>query len=406
MPSYTYQAMDFQGRRVSGVVEAASEQEADQTLVRQGLYVIAVRERPARPARRVSASLRISRGDLIMFTVHLATVLSSGIPLVAGLTDFAQEAPNPRLRRVAEVIRESVEGGTTLSEAMAHLPGAFPEMYVNMVEAGEQTGRVDAVLFDLVTFLEWQTSLVSQIRTASVYPLMLLTAITGLFTLMVVFVLPRFTQVMIKANVPLPMPTQVMLGIGTVLTEYWSLILLGGVGAYFAFRTLVNTSGGRYALDRLKLSLPGVGEVLRRIALGRFSRTLETLYRAGVEFSRTMSVVERVVGNSVISRAIGEARQRVLAGSSLAAALRATGEFPPLVLRMIATGESSGTLEQTLNRVTQYYEREVPASVRRLFTLFESFTYIILGVVVLVTALSLYSPIYTMLRSLRVAPRF
>lgn len=408
MPRYAYRAVDPQGRRLSGVLEASSEQAVDQALVQQGLYVIAVTERreaqkrPGRPA----ASLQVSRRDLITFTVHLATVLSSGIPLTAGLGDFAQDAPNPRLKKVAESIRASVESGATLSEALGRLPRAFPEMYVHMVHAGEQTGRVDAVLFDLVAHLEWQSALVSQIRTASVYPLMLLSGIAVLMVIMVVFVLPRFIQALIKIDVKLPLPTRIMLGIGGFLTENWSLLLLAGVGGYIAYRGIAKTPDGRYVVDRVKLAIPVVGEVIRRLAMGRFSRTLEALYRAGVDFALAMSVVERVVGNAVIGRAIREARQKVLTGTSLSAALQATGEFPPLVLRMIATGESAGTLDQTLNRVTQYYDREVPVSVRRLFTVFESLTYVVLGMAVLMMALALYSPIYSVLRNLRVAPRF
>lgn len=408
MPRYAYRAVDPQGRRVSGVLEASSEQAVDQALIQQGLYVIAVTEREQQQARpgQPTTSLRISRRDLITFTVHLATVLSSGIPLTAGLGDFAQDAPNARLKKVAESIRASVESGATLSEAMARLPGAFPEMYVHMVHAGEQTGRVDAVLFDLVTHLEWQSSLISQVRTASVYPLMILGGIAVLMVIMVVFVLPRFIQTFVRVNVPLPRPTRIMLGIGGFLTDYWFLLLLAGIVAYVAYRVMAKTPDGRYVLDRVKLEIPVVGEVMRRLAMGRFSRTFEALYRAGVDFALAMSVVERVVGNAVIGRAIREARQKVLAGTSLAAALQATGEFPPLVLRMIATGESAGNLDQTLNRVTQYYDREVPASVRRLFTVLESLTYVVLAVAVLGMALALYSPLYTLLQNLRVAPRF
>ncbi len=407
MPVYTYRAKDEAGKTLTGVLDAANEGQADSSLRTQGLFVISVREEKPRPAKRAAVRSigRISRRDLILFTIHLGTILGAGIPLAAGLREFAQEAPNPKMRAVSEAILEAVEGGALMSEAMGRMPRTFPETYVAMVRAGEATGRLDQILMDQVASLEWQAGIVSQIRQASLYPLLLLTALLGLMTLLFTFVLPRFATILTKTGAPLPLPTKIVLGVGEFMRANWPMVLLGIVAAVMGYRFLLTFPAGRLLVDRVKLRVPIFGNILLKVALGRFAHHMETLYRAGVDFVATLTVVERVVGNAAIARAVAQVREQVMTGVSFTDALRSTGQFPPLVLRMVGSGELAGNLGDSLAKVTQYYDREVPDAVRRLFALLEPVMIACLTVIVLGAILSVYLPIYTILARISARPR-
>lgn len=407
MPVYTYRAKDEVGKTLTGVLEATNEGEADSSLRTQGLFVISVREQAQRRARAARADSvgRVSRRNLILFTTHLATILGAGIPLVAALKEFAEEATDPKMRAMVERIRASVEGGALLSEAMARMPRTFPEVYVAMVRGGEATGRLDRVLMDQVASLEWQEGIVRQIRQASLYPMLLMTAILGLMVLLFTFVIPRFAGVLKKVGGELPLPTQIVLTIGNFMQANWLLVFLGIAGLAIGYRFLLTFPAGRLLVDRVKLQVPVVGPLFRKVALARFTHHMDTLYRAGVDFVLALTVLERVVGNAVIARAVAQVRERVMVGMSFTEALRSTGQFPPLVLRMLGTGEASGDLGDSLAKVSQYYDRDVPDSVRRLFTILEPAIIACLTMIVLGAILAVYLPIYSILGRLSVRPR-
>lgn len=406
MPTYAYRARNDFGRPVAGVLEAPTERVADETLRARGLYVTAVTERMPPAAEKASPTLALKRRDLILLSLHIATVLTSGIPIVEGLLGFADEAPNRRLKAIALALLEGIRGGASLSEVMARYPRAFPELYVSLMRAGETVGRVDRVLFDLVASLEWQVKLVSEVRQASIYPIMLLSGVAAMIMLIVTVVMPRFMKALLKVNAPIPLPTRIVIGFGDFVNDNWMAILGALVTLVVGVRLYADTPHGRYTIDALKLKLPVVGDLVRKVGLGRFAHHLSVLYAAGVDFVVSLTVVEKVVGNAVLAEAVAAARQKVIAGSSLTDALRTTGQFPPLVLQMVATGEATGSLGDTLNKVAEYYDREVPATVKRIGTIVEPVIYVILGVVVLGTALALYSPLLAMLQNLQVRPRF
>lgn len=415
MPIYAYRAKDETGRTRVGTLEAPDDAAADTSLRREGLYILAVTElverpqrEPAAPARRrevaAPAPRRLSRRDLILFTVQLGTVLRAGIPLNTGLDDFARDTRNPRLAAVAHHILTSLEGGALLSDALAQLPDTFPEVYVAVVRAGETTGHLDQVLLDIVKSLEWQDGIRRQVRQASIYPALLLLAFFGLMALLFLFVFPRFKPIFERLRVPLPLPTRIVLGVGDFLQTYWAMLLLTIVAIVVSYRLIAGTSGGRLLVDRIKLHLPIFGAILRNVALARFTHHMETLQRAGVNFILALQVLERVVGNSVMARAVAQVRERVISGMSFAEALASTGQFPPLVLRMVATGEMSGSLEETLAKVTEYYDREVPDAVRRFLVLLEPAMIAVMAVVVLGAMLAVYLPIYGMVMNIRTRP--
>lgn len=399
MAQYAFRAKDFQGSTLAGTLEAPTEEQAESVLRERGLVVVALAPEGGAVGR--ARRERMSEHERILFTLHLGTVLSSGVPIIAGLRDFVDPMTRPGLRRVVEGLIADLQAGASLSEALARRPQAFPDLYVNVVRAGETSGRLDEVLRDLVAFLEWQEELRSQIRSASIYPTLLVIALTGLTVFLATFVFPRFAAVLAVVHAPLPLPTRMVLGAGALLQAYWPYLVLAAVGLVLLYRLIAATPGGRLLIDGLKLRIPVLGSLLLKIAMSRFAHHLESLYRSGVDFVVALNAVERVMGNTVLARAVAQARQRVMAGVSLTDALRSTGQFPPLVLRMAASGEASGTLGDTLRKVSQYYDREVPTAVRRLFTALEPAVILLLAVVVLGSALALYLPIYSLISAVR-----
>ncbi|MFQ5827586.1 MAG: type II secretion system F family protein [Candidatus Methylomirabilia bacterium] len=405
MPQFAYRAKDEMGKTVTGVMDAPTEDQVDSMLSDRGLYVISVQERAPRATRQPRESVgRISRRELILFTVHLGTILSAGVPLLPALKEYAREA-SPRVRTVTEILVQKLERGVMLSEAMASLPKVFSEVYVATVRAGEASGKLDAVLMELVASLEWQEGLASQLRQASIYPALLMTALGILATVLFTFVLPKFKGLLAKTGAPMPLPTKIVLAIGDFMAANWMLVFLGIFGLVVAVRLAVRVPAGRLLVDRVKLQVPVVGGLLQKIAMSRFAHFLETLHRAGVEFALTLMVLERVVGNAVIARGVARVRERVVAGMSFTDALRLSGEFPPLVVRMVSTGEMSGNLGDSLAKISQYYDREVPDTVRRLFALIEPAVIAVMAVVVLGSILSVYLPIYSILGKMRYTGR-
>jgi type IV pilus assembly protein PilC len=403
---FGYQARTLRGERVTGTLDAATETAVEEALRDRGLYPTIIRPQADPAGPRSQAPPVLNRRDLALFTMHLATVMKSGLSLSLGLRNSVEEGSNRHIQAVAHAILQRVEEGRMLSEAMAELPEAFPEYYVNLVKAGETVGQVDQVLFDLLASIEWQMNLLSEIRQATIYPAILLTLMGVVVTGIATFVMPRFVAALSKTGMTLPTSARLVVAFGEFVTAHWLQVILGVVWVVIGARALVATPRGRYVVDSLALKMPLVGDLIRQVGLSRFAHHLRMMVRAGVNFVVALNVVEHVVGNRLLAEAVAGARERVIAGASLADALKATGQFTPLVVQMVATGEITGTLDETLKKVTDYYDREVPAAVKRITTAMEPIMYVILGVLVLGVAFTLYSPLLSMLSQIQTRPRF
>ncbi|MFH1069224.1 MAG: type II secretion system F family protein [Candidatus Glassbacteria bacterium] len=403
MPTYEYKATNEEGKSVKGVLTAETEGDLETALDKQNLYLISAKETAARSGGGASAGgrgkivrSRVKRAELISFTVHLATVIGAGVPILQGLDDMIDETEGPYFKEVVRGIRNGIEEGNSISDAFAQYPGIFSELYVSILRSGESTGRLDDVLKEIVGFLEWQDELVGTIKQATTYPIIVLCAVSGLLTIMFTFVLPRFLTIFDGFNIPLPLPTRIVIAISNFFQNFWWLLIAGVVGSLVGLRTANRTPQGRMVLDRIKLKLPIFGELIRKIALSRFSHYLATLFGAGVNILNALEVVERVVGNAVLADVVRRARLQVGTGQNIAGALRESGEFPSMVVRMVTIGETTGNLEETLQKVSEYYDREVPQTVKRIFTALESLIIIGLGVVILFVVLSIILPMLSL----------
>jgi type IV pilus assembly protein PilC len=399
MARYDYNAVDDYGRKARGTMSSPDEKSLRDQLAAMGMHLVSNRQ-VAESSGRALFKKKIQRADLIDFTYHLKTLLGAGVSLVSGLSDVAEQSTNPEFREVLRDIRRNVQSGATLSGGFALHPDVFPEVFVSIMRAGEVTGNMDGALSDLNRFLTWQEELGKTIRQATYYPMTVVGMVAGLIVLLFTFVFPRFLSIFKGAAIDLPLPTRVVIAISESFRDYGLYALAAIVAGAVALRMYARTEAGRLRVDGWKLKIPLAGEVIRAIEMSRFSHFTASLFRAGVEMTQTLAVVEKVMANRVLAAVVRRARDELIAGGALSVALRKSGEFPPMVLRMVSAGESSGNLDDTLDNVSAYYDREVPAIVKKTFAILEPAMTILLALVVLGAALSFFLALYKMVGSM------
>ena len=393
MATFTYQARDEFGKIVRGAMSADTEDHLANKLSNLG-YVL-TKARPVKESKKDLAPRgRVKRRDLIIFTHHLSTIEASGISIRVGLRDLAEQTENEKFRKVIESLLRDVEGGALLSESMDKYPRIFSELYVSMVRAGEATGSLENVLNRLAAQLEWQEETRGTLTQAVIYPAILFTAIIGLITIVLTVLVPRIMIIYTTAKMPLPLPTRALMAISNFLRAQWPLGLITLAAVIITYKLVGRTPGGRLQIDRLKLRIPVFGKLIRKMAASRFSHTLSSLYHAGVGIAEALWIVEKVIGNTVMAQAVKNTRLRVSNGETIAESLRVSGEFQPLVTRMLAVGEETGRLDQTLNKVNEFYDREVPLAVKQLLTLLEPAIIVFAGLVVAFVLVATFLPLY------------
>jgi type II secretory pathway component PulF len=405
MPSYSYVAVDDAGMRLRGVIAAESEDQLADRLRSQGQYL--VRSSPMVGGAASLSEIRIlewvNRRDVVVFTQQLATIMATGVGLVEGLGDIEAQLTKPVMKRVVQAVRRDIAAGEPLSAALARHPKVFGEFYVNVVTAGEASGRIDQALEDLVAQLEWQTELGNRIREVATYPVIVIVMLSVLATVLVGFTIPRFVAVyqQLNAQIALPLPTRIVMSASLFLRAYWTLFVTGALAALVSLRVYGQTSDGAVRLSRWSARIPVIGELQRKIALSRFSHYFATLHGAGLEMAPSLSLVGRLIGHAYLAERFNMALQRVMAGESLSGALRAVGEFPPIVIQMIALGERTGRMSKSLEDVRRYFDREVDFTIKRALTLFGPVMLVFLAGTFVIMALAFYLPLFQMLQAIQ-----
>ncbi|OGQ49516.1 MAG: hypothetical protein A3I10_05870 [Deltaproteobacteria bacterium RIFCSPLOWO2_02_FULL_57_26] len=392
MPRFNYRARNLAGQSVGGVMLADNEEQLAVTLRGMDQYLVAARPEKAWSAIYITRSVKLR--EIINFTVHMSTSIGAGIPILQALEDVEQQTTNKRMQRAIRDITENLRGGSSYSDALARHPVVFGDVYVSMVRAGEASGTLDQVLERLVDFLEWQYALASEIRRASIYPAAVLVAVLALIGVLLGFVFPRILPVINSLKVPLPFITRAVIAAGDVVRFGWFWILLGLAGLFALVRLLGASEGGRLIIDAVKLRIPVFGGLVEKICLSRFAHHLGLLLRTGVDITQSLSITAQVVGNAVIAQAVSEVREKVMQGGSLWRSLQETGAFPPLIVRMVFVGENTGTVDRSLEKVTAFYDREIPATVKKMFAIMEPLIIVILAGLVLMVALAIFVPLY------------
>ncbi len=398
MPIFEYKGRLRTGSKKSGTVTAENREAALKQLTSMGVEPEKLVQRRSAFALGGGAgrlNKRVKSTELLVFTRQLATIVSSGLPLLQGLDILAEQTDDPNFSKIIDAVALDVESGETFSDTLRKFPRAFPDLYTSMVRAGEAGGDLDGVLMQLADYLEATEELKRRIRSAMTYPVVAFSMILLIATGLIVFVVPQFEEIFGSFGADLPMPTQMLINLSNFLRQWYSMVVIIGtiIALVAAVRLYGSTPGGRYNLDALKLRAPVFGDLMRKVAISRVTRTLSTLTRSGVAILQALEIVERTAGNEVYALAVKQAGESVRNGETLADPLARSQVFPAMVTRMIGVGEKTGALEGMLMKISDFYDSEVKAQVDALTSLIEPMLIGLMGIVVGGIVLGLFMPI-------------
>jgi type IV pilus assembly protein PilC len=397
MPTFAYTARTLGGDLKSATLEAPSRDEVVAQLRRQRMHVVKVEEE----ARRPKARGRVQMRDTVIFTRQFSTMINAGLPLVQALDILAKQTENKALAEMTRAVVFDVESGSTVADAMRQHPKAFSDLYTNMVAAGEAGGILDTILMRLATFLEKNDQLIRKVKGAMIYPSVIMSVAVLAIVVLLWKVIPVFEKMFASVNLELPAPTRIVVGMSRFVNAYWWAALLGIAVIVVVVRNYYRTDAGRLNIDRFLLKVPVLGDVLRKSAVSRFTRTLGTLIASGVSILDGLEITARTSGNRVIQDAIMASRASIAGGDTIAAPLQKSQVFPPMVISMIAVGEQTGGLDEMLSKIADFYDTEVDAAVSGLLSLLEPIMIVFLGCVVGGMVVAMYLPIFDMMNAVQ-----
>jgi type IV pilus assembly protein PilC len=400
MPMFEYTARSQTGQIQKGQMDVASKDDVMAYLRKNRLIMVSVRE-PPKQIKLSMGSPRIKTRDIVIFTRQFATMINAGLPLVQSLNILAAQTENKALAEVTRAVVYDVESGNTLADAFSKHPKAFTALYVNMVSAGEAGGILDTILLRLATFLEKNDALVRKVKGAMVYPGVIICVAMLAISILLIFVIPTFQSMFASVNLELPLPTRIVIGMSNFLVHFWWAILLAIGGAWFGAKSYYATPAGRLQIDAALLKAPVLGDVIRKSAVSRFTRTLGTLVSSGVSILEGLEITAKTAGNQVVHDAVMESRQSIAGGETIAAPLEKSKVFPPMVISMIAVGEQTGGLDEMLSKIADFYDEEVDVAVSALMSLMEPAMIVILGVIVGGMVIAMYLPIFDMMNAVQ-----
>jgi type IV pilus assembly protein PilC len=396
MATFTYTARALNGQLKSATIEAKNRDDVVQQLRKQKLTVVKVDEQTK---KKTGGSIKMR--DIVIFTRQFATMINAGLPLVQALDILSKQSENPALKEVTRQVVFDVESGHTVADALRKHPKAFTDLYTNMVAAGEAGGILDTILLRLAVFLEKNDALVRKVKGAAIYPGVILSVAVIAIGVLLLFVIPVFKEMFASVGMALPLPTRVVIGMSEFLQGYWYMVAGAIAGAVVLGKRYYATSSGKLNIDRMLLRFPVLGDVLRKSAVSRFTRTLGTLISSGVSILEGLEITAKTAGNRVIQDAIMESRASIAGGESIAAPLQKSQVFPPMVISMIAVGEQTGGLDEMLSKIADFYDEEVDAAVSGLLSMMEPVMIVFLGVVVGGMVVSMYLPIFDMMNAVQ-----
>jgi type IV pilus assembly protein PilC len=399
MPAFTYTARALNGDLKTATIEAPNRDDVVAQLRKQRLNVVKIDEAKAAANTTKKKAGKISMRDIVIFTRQFSTMINAGLPLVQALDILAKQSENKALKDVTLAVVFDVESGHTVADALRKHPKAFTELYVNMVAAGEAGGILDTILMRLATFMEKNDALVRKVKGAMIYPGVIMSVAAIAIVVLLIFVIPTFERMFASVGLALPLPTRVVIGASKFLQGYWWVVIAVVVVGFRMGKKYYATPDGKLTIDRLMLKAPVLGDVLRKSAVSRFTRTLGTLIGSGVSILDGLEITAKTSGNRVIQDAIMESRASIAGGETNAAPLQKSAVFPPMVISMISVGEQTGGLDEMLSKIADFYDEEVDAAVSGLLALMEPVMIVFLGVVVGGMVIAMYLPIFDMVNA-------
>src|SRR2546427_3947928 len=402
MPVFEYTARSLKGDLVKDKIDLAGRDDVIAHLRKNRMIVVQVREAKGKGGGLADFfKAGVKTRDVVIFTRQFATMINSGLPLVQAIDILSQQTENKVLADVTRAVVYDVESGHTLADALRKHPKAFTDLYVNMVAAGEAGGILDTILLRLATFLEKNDSIIRKVKGAMIYPAVIFSVAGIAVAVLLIFVIPTFQSMFASVNLALPLPTRIVIGASNVLKNFWWAIIGVGVFAVVALNRYNKTTAGKLQIDKLLLSLPVLGDLLRKSAVSRFTRTLGTLISSGVSILDGLEITARTSGNRVIHDAVMGSRASIAGGETIAGPLEKSGVFPPMVTSMIAVGEATGGLDEMLSKIADFYHDEVDAAVGALLSLMEPVMIEFLRCVVGGMSVAMYLPIFDMVNAVQ-----
>jgi type IV pilus assembly protein PilC len=392
MPLFTYKAVDARGKNVLGRVEAVNLFDLEQRLARMDLDLIS--GAPSREKTRLLGG-RVARQDLINFCFHLEQLATAGVPVMDGLVDLRESVENPRFREVVSGLIESIEGGRSLSQALAEFPEVFSKVFVSLVRSGEQTGRLSQVLKSLTETLKWEDELAAQTKKLLMYPAFVGGIVILVTFFLMIYLVPQMTGFIRNMGQAIPLQTRVLMAVSDVFVNYWWAIIAAPFVAWFALKAAARSNPAiEYAIDHYKISMPLIGPILRKIILSRFASSFAMMYSSGITVLDAIRSCEEIVGNKALEQALRTAGQQIADGKNLTAAFQELELFPALVIRMLRIGENTGGLDTSLLNVSYFYNREVREGIGKLQAMIEPVLTVVLGLVLGWVMLAVLGPVY------------
>lgn len=401
MSTFSYKARNSAGKVITGEKEAEQKKEIYKFLSNKDLYVIEVKEKSEKSSffslQLTGKKRKVKAQELIVFTRQLSTMIHAGLPLLEGIKVMINQVENPGFKEVLTEVRDDISGGATFSNALSKHPKIFDEMYVNMVAAGEEAGVLDEILNRITKIKEKDQDTKNRIKSAFTYPVIIIIIAVTVVGFLTTFVFPKFIKLFIQNNVSLPLPTQILFSFSNFVRGYWYVLVAAGIIGVVALKKYRETSKGRYVTDKIILKIPMVGDLVKKVVLGRFARTLATLYSSGVKILEALEIVKKSVTNVVIVNWMSEVQKGVRKGKSLAEPMQKSGNFPPMLVQMVATGEETGSVSEMLKEIANAYDVEVDYTIKTVTDAIEPLLIVFMGIIVGFTALSLFLPMFDMM---------
>ncbi|MBA7507166.1 Type II secretion system protein F [subsurface metagenome] len=399
MALFGYKVRSPQGNILTGTIEAREQRMVIDRLRHQRFIVLEIGEIKKSAFRDLLDSInflkkRVKQKDLVLFSRQLSTLIGAGVPIVQGLTILVEQIENPAFKKVITSVREDIESGTSITEALSRHSTVFGELYVNMVKAGELGGILDIILERLSAYQESAAALRGKIRAAMIYPAVIALVAGGVTTFLMIVVVPMFVKIFQQVGAELPLPTQILLAVSNFLKHYIIFLIIGLIAFVVGLRQYYKTEAGSMYIDTLLLKLPLFGPLLRKVAVAKFTRTFGTLVKSGVPILQALETVAKTSGNRVVEKAVLAAKDAIREGERISDPLKASGVFPPMVTQMISVGEETGNLDAMLSKIAEFYEQEVDAAVSGLTSLIEPVVVVFMGVIIGAIAVAMYMPMF------------
>ncbi len=399
MPTFRYKAMDGTGRLAHGRIDAINDVDLELRLKRLGLDLVTARELRGTAGIR---GVRVERKDLISFCFDMEQMTRAGIPLLEGLRDVRDSVESARFRQVIAALLEDIEGGKMLSQAMAPFPNVFDGVFVSLIRAGEQTGRLTDVFESLWSTLKWQDELASETKKLLIYPVMVFMVVLFVMLFLLMYLVPQVVGVLQTMRVELPLQTRALIAASDFTVQYWWLVLgLPVITTIAVVATVKSNERAAFAYDRLKLRIPVLGPILQKIILARFASFFALMYQSGITILDAIRASEGIVGNRVVAEGLRRAGQQINAGEPMSDTFRGLGIFPPLVIRMLKVGENTGALDRALLNVNYFYSRDVKDGVDRALKVMGPALTVVLGGLMALILFAILTPIYDLIGKLK-----